>query len=210
MILAVRSYWDALRLEDGIPLRSRVDPRGLETVLDHAFLLERIAPGMARFRVAGHHLGDLMGMEMRGMPLSALFLPNARDTVGRLLEGVFANPQVAEIGVQSPGGLRHEVLAGTLLLLPLRDEGGTITRAMGCLVTKGTVGRTPRRLTVTEARTEPLARPTASAEDLPPGLAAPPPPAARAGGFAEEQAPFHTPTPSRRPYLRLVKSDPRD
>jgi len=37
-------------------MRSQIDPRGLEQVLPSAFILERIAPGVARFRIAEHHL----------------------------------------------------------------------------------------------------------------------------------------------------------
>ena len=38
-----------------------------------------MAPSVARFRLAGAHLSELMGMEVRGMPMTALFLPDARD-----------------------------------------------------------------------------------------------------------------------------------
>ena len=61
-----------------MPLRSEIDPRGLKGALEYCFVLERIAPGLARLRVAGSHLGDLMGMEVRGMPITAFYDENGR------------------------------------------------------------------------------------------------------------------------------------
>ena len=60
-----------------MPRRAEIDPRGIENALEYAFILERIAPGMARIRLAGIHLSDLMGMEVRGMPLTS-FIDAAR------------------------------------------------------------------------------------------------------------------------------------
>jgi hypothetical protein len=40
--------------------------------------------------------------------------------------------------------------------LPLRDDMGDITRAVGCLVTEGHIGRTPRRFTVDSGRNQTL------------------------------------------------------
>ena len=85
----VRTYWEALRAGRPVPLRSEVDPRGIEGALDCSFILERMAPRVARFRVAGGHLNDLMGMEVRGMPLTAMFSPASRGEVGAILADVF-------------------------------------------------------------------------------------------------------------------------
>ncbi|MCB2111761.1 MAG: PAS domain-containing protein, partial [Rhodobacteraceae bacterium] len=65
-ISVVRAYWEALRAGREVPYRSEIDPRGIESALEHTFVLERIAPRIARFRLAGVHLCDLMGMEVRG------------------------------------------------------------------------------------------------------------------------------------------------
>lgn len=73
----VESYWEALRGTRMMPKRSEIDPRGIESALEYTFILERIAPGMARLRIAGSHLSDLMGMEVRGMPLTSFITPTA-------------------------------------------------------------------------------------------------------------------------------------
>ena len=68
----VEAYWDGLRAGRIAPARAEVSPRGLSEVLSKCFILERIAPGFARFRVFGRHVGDLMGADLRNIPLSAL------------------------------------------------------------------------------------------------------------------------------------------
>ena len=61
----LRDYWQSLRRGRAVPARADVEPHGISRALDYAFVLERIAPGAARFRLAGRHLIDLMGMEVR-------------------------------------------------------------------------------------------------------------------------------------------------
>jgi hypothetical protein len=39
----VETYWRGLCDGSSVPLRSQVDPRGMESALENAFLLERIA-----------------------------------------------------------------------------------------------------------------------------------------------------------------------
>ena len=64
-IRQAEAYWTALLTGEGVPMRSQIDPRGLENILEYTFILERIAPGLARFRLAGSHLNNLAGMEVR-------------------------------------------------------------------------------------------------------------------------------------------------
>ena len=82
-------YWKGMRRHGDVPRRSDIDPRGIEAFLSNAFIVERIAPGLARLRIAGSHLSDLMGMEVRGMPLSAFFNTAHRDTLSHALVQVF-------------------------------------------------------------------------------------------------------------------------
>ena len=60
----VEAYWEGLRMGRTVPMRSEIDPRGIERALEFTFILERIAPGLARFRLSGMHLNDLLGMEV--------------------------------------------------------------------------------------------------------------------------------------------------
>ena len=111
---SVRGYWEALRRDGDIPQRADVEPRGMASCLEHVFLLERIAPGLARFRLAGMHLTDLMGMDVRGMPLSALFDPLARSRLAQEVEQVFTGPAILEIGLEAERGIGRRALAGRM------------------------------------------------------------------------------------------------
>jgi hypothetical protein len=194
----VRGYWEALRGGGGLPQRAQVDPRGMAGMLDRVFLAEEIAPGMARLRLAGQALCGLMGMEVRGMPLSALFDPPSRRPLEAPLRQVFAGETAVTVDVAAETGIGRPALAGRLLLLPLLGFAGRPDMALGCLALTGEVGRTPRRLILARWTAEALA---AGAMPSPAMLEA-----------AEAAAPF-TPAPplppaaSDRPRLRLVTAD---
>jgi hypothetical protein len=196
----VESYWEALRDGGSVPARADVDPRGIEDALEYAFILERISPRHGRLRIAGRHLCDLAGAEVRGMPLSALFEAQSRDALGETLRQVLERPAVAELALAAPAGLGRHALEGRLLLLPLRSDAGEISRALGCLETEGRIGRTPRRLSILETDLRPL-----------PGVAEKAP-APAAEGFAEPARPFEVADRRARgaPHLRVVVSNTDD
>lgn len=182
----VRAYWEGLRRGRMVPPRSEVDPRGIERALEYAFIIERVAPGMGRFRLAGMHLNDLMGMEVRGMPLTAMFTPEARKRVADATEVMFNTPAVVELTLTGETGIGKPPLTAKLLMLPLKSDLGDVTRALGCLVAEGeAIGRTPRRFEVVSVEVteivagEPLAGPAPVAADR-----------LREMGFAEPQSPF--------------------
>ncbi|PSL19417.1 PAS domain-containing protein [Shimia abyssi] len=145
----VQAYWDALRDNGKLPYRSDVDPRGIQRALKHSFILEQIAPGMAKFRVAGQTLSDLMGMEMRGMPVSALISTETREAFRRSLKDVFEGPATASLRLRADGQFGRPGLDAQMLLLPLRGDNGTVTRALGAIVVEGHVGRGPAKLDMT-------------------------------------------------------------
>lgn len=155
-ISQLEAYWQGLRCGRLVPNRSDVDPRGIETALEFAFILERISPGMARFRLAGMHLNELMGMEVRGMPITAFFAPDTRRQVSDALEHVFEEPALARISLRGERGMGRSPITAELIILPLRSDLGDISRALGCLVCDGEIGRTPRRFDVCDLQLEPL------------------------------------------------------
>jgi hypothetical protein len=155
----IRSYWESLRHDGQVPLRSDVSPREIEGALPHAFILERIAPQVARFRVAGQALNRLIGSDARGMPLTAFFMAGSRDRAAAALEQVFQGPEVAEFDLRGPaafGGLGRRGMTGRMLILPLRSDLGDITRALGCLVTSELTGRAPRRFDIEDVVATPV------------------------------------------------------
>lgn len=189
----VRAYWDGLRGMDLIPRRRLIEPHGLRDALAHVFLVERIAPGLARFRLAGTHLTQIMGMEVRGMPLSALLDPVSREGARVLVEAVFSGPSIVELVLESDRGLARPALQGRMILLPVSDDDGVCNRALGCLVTEGEIGRGPRRFAITRQRTETV-RPRA-------------PEVKPAPAFAEDPRPFAAPAPI--PFPAPMSSAPR-
>ncbi len=191
-IRQAEAYWTALLKGDGVPSRSQVDPRGLENVLEYTFILERIAPGLARFRLAGSHLNKLAGMEVRGMPVTAFFDPSSRSGLKDVLEQVFATPAIAELGLISGGNLSRARLQARMILLPLKSDLGDVSRILGVMVSDGAIGATPRRFALADQRVRAVSDIQAPARSAPQENA----------GFAEDQSEFTRPAR----HLRLVVS----
>lgn len=196
-LASFQRYWQKMRQGSDVPRRSDIDPRGIEPLLANAFVVERIAPGLARLRIAGSHLSDLMGMEVRGMPISAFLEPSARDAFAHHLVRLFDQPATLRLSLLSAARVSAPALHGTLIMLPLRSDLGDISRALGCLVSTGSIGRGPRRFEITAAKVQPLdglaegSAQISEGAEIEPGTPADPsePPLGR----------------SERPYLRLVK-----
>lgn len=178
----LRGYWEGLRQGRAIPARGDVDPRGIRRALDYAFILERIAPGAARFRLAGRHLIDLMGMEVRGMPLCAFLNTSSRGRLSDVLESVFRGPQIAELMLESPSSYGRPAMTGRMLLMPLRSDLGDVTRALGCMICEGELGESPRRFDLMSDLEFPVI----------PGAKVLEPSPSRAG-FEEQPAPWQPP-----------------
>ncbi len=140
----VCAYWAILRENGTAPKRSAVDPRALGDALPHVFLAELVAPRVARLRICGHKIEDLMGMDMRGMPLTVLFQGNARDAVAEAVEQVSHGARVI-LSLEGETGFGLPEVKATLALMPLADDTGRITRMMGVIERRGEPGRTPRR-----------------------------------------------------------------
>lgn len=207
----VEAYWEALRGSRLMPNRADIDPRGIEQALEYSFIVERIAPGIARLRIAGSHLSDLMGMEVRGMPLTAFIAPGSRRQVSDTLEEVFETPAICTLELSSPEATGMPPLGGRMLLMPLKSDLGDVSRILGAMVSVGEMGRSPRRFDVSASHLRPLI----SGDAMPAPLLSRPvipathsDPASQSSGFAEPKQAFRTETPRRdAPYLRLVKSD---
>lgn len=214
----VEAYWYGLKTGDDVPNRSDVDPRGMEGALEYAFLAERIAPTMIKMRVAGTHLSDVMGMAVAGMPLSAFFTPDARLDLAKAVVRLFDGPCVLRLTLRGESGFGKPDLSGDLLLMPLRSDMGDVTRVLGCLVTQGQLGRTPRRfeiIDVQETRTsdsapETRSTPAGQTAATPSRVFTPPPKRNEPPHLAEPVTPFRRTgdqAQGKAPHLRLVVSN---
>ena len=193
----LRAYWEGLRVDGGIPTRSQISPRGIESALSCTFLIERVAPGIARFRIAGMDLADFMGMEVRGLPFSSIFCPGARGELSAKLEAVFHESAILSLEMTAERGLARPALSAKMLALPLRNEQGQVALALGCMALKGQAGRTPRRFDILDSSMDVLA-------PIVPKLRA-------VTGIApkrlatSKQPDFTAGKPASAPYLRLVE-----
>ncbi|WP_300030222.1 PAS domain-containing protein [uncultured Roseobacter sp.] len=217
----VEAYWEALRGTRLMPNRAEIDPRGIEQALEYSFIVERIAPGIARLRIAGSHLSDLMGMEVRGMPLTSFITPGSRRQVSDTLEEVFETPAACTLHLHAEEAAGMPALDARMLLLPLKSDLGDVSRLLGVLIAVGDKGRSPRRFDVVRNSLRPIISETATAVIRPtpveadqtkpksvPVLPTAPERPREPAGFAEPRASFKSETPRKdAPYLRLVKSD---
>ncbi|MEP2639380.1 PAS domain-containing protein [Roseobacter sp.] len=209
----LETYWETLRGNRLMPNRSEIDPRGIEQTLEYSFIVERIAPGIARLRIAGSHLSDLMGMEVRGMPLTSFITPGSRRQVSDILEEVFEKPATCSLELHSSQGVNLPALEARMILMPLKSDLGDVSRVLGALVSVGDMGRSPRRFDVTRASVRPIVADAGLAPTIKsskPVVKTPikTPVKTPEHAFRETPAPFKSETPrSHAPYLRLVKSD---
>ena len=144
----VEAYWEAARDGRDMPSRYEVDPRGMADALSVSFIAETLAPRVAKLRIAGSGLNDLLGMEVRGMPLTSFFSATGRPVVSRAIEHALSEPSVQTLYLSAETGIGKPKLEAKLLLLPLKTESGARTRLLGVLEPKGMIGRTPRRFDV--------------------------------------------------------------
>ena len=158
----VLRYWDELRGQRVAPRRAEVEPRHIATALEFTFVAELVAPQVARLRIAGNHLEHLLGMEPRGMPLGVFFTLDARTELGNALDQVSKGAR-AQLPIRAESGLGKPAMDGLLLLLPLLDDDGRITRVMGVFETHGQIGRSPRRFKLTAQKMQ-IAQPMPGAQ----------------------------------------------
>ena len=141
----LEAYWEALRPVGDIPSRDTIDPRGFESVMDFAFLLEVSPNGEPVFRLTGERLGDLLGVSLDKVPMTALFKRECQPQVRNAMLSVFTSPGVLRAELTSEASISRPELTASLQVLPLRKLDGSITCALGALHFDRPVGRSPRQ-----------------------------------------------------------------
>ncbi|MEP5151794.1 PAS domain-containing protein [Planktotalea sp.] len=152
----LHAYWDALRGARIMPTRNEFDPRGVASTLSNTFIAEKIAPRVARIRVAGTVMNDVLGMDVRGMPLTSFFDPEARDVIAEATTEIFNNPSMVVLELTARVGITRKIIQGRMLLLPMSDEEGDVSRIAGCLDLPKGLNRKPRRFQVASLRSSNL------------------------------------------------------
>ena len=186
-------YWQHLRGTRQMPARSEFDPRDITSALSATFVAEKVAPRVARIRVSGSVLNDTLGMDVRGMPITALFDPMARDTVAEAINDLFGGPSMVVLDLTSRRGFQRKASHARMLLLPMSDAAGNITRVVGCLDIEGELPKTPCRFKVSSLRQTEVTgeAPKAVQIETPFEPTMPTPETTRSFAFAENTVPFH-------------------
>lgn len=164
---AVERHWQSIRGADGVPRRDAIDPSRMLGALDRLILVERIAPRQARIRIAGQRVNDLLSMDLRGMPLSCLIAPSSRGWLGDCLEALFDGPARVDLGLAGPRGPLRPRVTAELVLLPLRDREGAVSRALCYADLPERTGAAPLRMEISGERRSAVAMgtPPAAAPD---------------------------------------------
>ena len=173
------AYWEGLRRGQLVPYRSQVDPRYMHCDIGNLFILEGLADGSHRFRVAGSRIIDMFGMELRGLSVRTIMEGASRETLGALIAETLETPAIGYARLcpsAGDGGLWE------MLLLPLRSDDGSIDRVIGFMFQLAG-GRSidrlmPLRLSLERRSAEPITRPEAGT------------------GFADQRSPFAGPSPA--------------
>lgn len=147
-----QAWWNLAR-PDGVPYRRDVNAMMMGPALPYGFILERIAPGHGRMRVAGRKVSDLLGVEARGMPLSALMSAAGRPVLAEQLNAVFDTPALVDLPLEALRRNGFGRVCGRMLLLPLRGDEGEVNRALGAIVFDAAPVKVPVRCMVPEKQT---------------------------------------------------------
>ncbi len=126
------AYWDQLRKARSAPERAEIDPAAIRNVLADTFLLEVDPDCTFPVRLSGTRLNALFLCEQKGRSFLDLWAAEERRGVMALILTVLdgAQPVIAGISAAPPG---RRAMNMELLLLPLRHNGKTHARVLGCL-----------------------------------------------------------------------------
>ena len=97
-------------------------------------------------------MNDALGMDVRGMPITAFFDPASRDSLSEAVRDLLTSPALVEIDLTARRSFGRKPIRARMLLLPMSDAQGQISRIVGCLDIQGGLGKTPRRFQVSAMR----------------------------------------------------------
>lgn len=195
VIVSLLDYWESLRAGRIAPTRSEIDPREITNALEHTFVLEYNNAQDVRFRLAGMNLCELMGMELRGMPARALIALDHRDEMARTIDNLVQDPKIIELQLASEQN--NGKPTARMLLLPMQDQSGNITRILGCMTTQGPNMQHPQRFGIKDVKTTRIVGVMRNAEEE------------QNAGFSEHSAAFQGPSEFTKPEMPTKSGSPR-
>ncbi len=129
------SYWAGLRGTRGqAPKRDDVSPRDFKRALPDVFLIERLDRHTYAFRLAGTRVCAIYGRELRDHNFVSLWPANDQNAVKAVMERALKTSTPA-LFVARAETLDRRTAETEILLMPLADETGQVTRLLGSFVT---------------------------------------------------------------------------
>ena len=123
-------YWNEVRADRTAPPRIEIEPSRIAAILPDTLIIERLAPRKLRFRLAGTRVCEHFGMELRGVDFLGLWTASDQNVLIDNIDRTATDATAATLGVKSVTTSGRMILS-ELILLPLSNRDGEITRFMG-------------------------------------------------------------------------------
>ncbi len=123
-------YWNTVRDGRTAPQRIEIDPSALSKILSQTIILEVSDANNLPFRIAGTAVCEFLGAEMRGRNFMELWTLSDRRKLQATFDTSLASgmPVTANVSSRAFG---DTVQTSEILLLPLHDHHGQLTRLLG-------------------------------------------------------------------------------
>ena len=126
------THWNEKRRGRVSPERADLDPAAIRGCIADTFMLEIDAAKTYPFRLCGTRLGALFTQDPKGSSFLAFWQPGCGREMADLLASVHDEAMIIVAGVRA-GAVSDKPADYELLLLPLRCQGKTHERIVGCL-----------------------------------------------------------------------------
>lgn len=126
------SYWNTLRGTRFAPRRLEIDPGCIGSVLPETFILERLRNDFYTYRLAGSHVCQLFGKELRGQSFLSGWTDKDVKTLLSRLNAISVQGGAALFAIEFDNIFRETLLA-EMLLLPLLNTEVFADRYLGSL-----------------------------------------------------------------------------
>ena len=130
---ALYEYWNSLRGEDSAPDRDDIKPGHIKWLLPDVFILEYKGEAKFPFSLAGTHLCDHYGMELRGLNLCDFWHGKDGVSFSHVLQSVVEESAVGVIGFTAHTNMGR-TCSMEMLVTPVRSPVRKPPRVMGSIV----------------------------------------------------------------------------
>jgi hypothetical protein len=152
----IERYWLQLRGSFLLPQSGNLKAEDLKPYLSNIFIADKIAPGLVQIKTAGPGISASLGMDPRGMPLSALFWAQARGPLASAVHATLDTPEVTRLSLHAATNPLMPAIAAKMLLLPLLNNQPEPNRIFGVLTCSCSKTNDRPRFEITKTQSYPL------------------------------------------------------